>query len=205
MKKNVLLVSGLAGIILLTWAATFASTSSGNTAKGKPMMQGMFGECDMGKWGKGMKWWMGMEMGMWPGSGNRIKMEAIQAAIKNGDYTAYTTAYTNAMMSKTEFAEVVNMQKKKDAEKSAIEKGDYTAFIAAIAWTPKEGKVTEDQFKDMVAKHTQRTAMRDAVINNDYTAFTAAVKGTDMEGKVTQEQFATMVQREQDKGQKDAE
>lgn len=203
MKKNVLLVSGLAGVILLAWAATFASTSNGTQAREGAMGPKMMGKMGMERWGQGMKGEMGVAM--WIGSGNRVKMEAIKTAIQDNDYPAYKKAYTNAMMTKTEFAQAAKMHQNREAVQNAIQKNDFDAYIASAKGTPMENKVTQDQFKDMVAKHTQMTAMRDAVDNNDYSAYVAAVKGMPMEGKVTQEQFATMVQHQQQRGQKNAQ
>ena len=219
MKKNLVLVSSVAGIVLLTGAITFASTDGltwPTWVKGNRMMQDRLGS---GQWfggmhrGEGMGEWMmfGPEMGnfdgKWPGVGSGMGMilnqqkQAMQTAIEKNDYSAYVTAYEKAKLSKDDFASMVKMNQARSAIQTAIEKNDYTAYAAAVKWTNMEGKVTETQFKDMVAKHTQRTALRDAVLKNDYTAFLAAIKGTKMEGKVTQGQFTTMVNQEKERGQ----
>lgn len=219
MKKNVVLVSSVAGIVLLTGAITFASTDvlSWTTGlRGNRMMQDRLGS---GLWfgdmhrGEGMGEWMMFwpEMGnfgrKWAGIGSGMWMllnqqkQAMQIAIEKNDYAAYVTAYEKAKLTKEQFASMVKMNQARSAIQTAIEKWDYTAYVAAVKGTEMEGKVTDTQFKDMVAKHTQRTAEREAIQTNDYPAFVAAIKGTPMEGKVTQEQFATMVNHQKERGQ----
>lgn len=219
MKKNLVLVSSVAGIVLLTGAITFASTDAlswTTWVRGNRMMQNKLGS---GQWfcgsmhrGEGGEWMMFWpEMaefgGKWQWIGSWMWMllnqqkQAMQTAIEKNDYAAYVTAYEKAKLSKDDFATMVKTHQARSTIQAAIEKWDYTAYVAAVKWTVMEGKVTATQFTDMVAKHTQRTAMRDAVTKNDYTAFVAAVKGTPMEGKVTQEQFATMVEHQKEMGQ----
>ncbi|MEI7563685.1 MAG: hypothetical protein WCJ39_08915 [bacterium] len=49
---------------------------------------------------------------MWIGVGNSTNMQAIQTAIENNDYSAYTTAYTNAMMTQEQFTNTVTLHQK---------------------------------------------------------------------------------------------
>lgn len=220
MKKNVILVSSVAGIVLLTGAITFASTSdilTGETGhKGNKLMQDRlgsgfkFGGMHRGEGrGEGMMFWPEMgdfggkwlwKIWSWMGMILNQQKQAMQVAIEKNDYTAYQTAYEKAKLTKEQFASMVKMNQGKTAIQTAIEKGDYKAFVAAVQWTAMESKMTENQFKDMVVKHTQRTAERAAILKDDYTAFLATVKGTPMEGKVSKEQFTTMVQREKEMG-----
>ncbi len=76
-------------------------------------------------------------------------MQNIQTAIQNNDYSAYKKAYTDAMMTKSEFTERVQMHQNREAIQAAVQKWDYAAFTAAIKWTPMEGKVTQEQFATM--------------------------------------------------------
>jgi hypothetical protein len=221
MKKNLVLVSSVAGIVLLTGAITFTFAGNSDTlswGKGNWLMQNRLGS-GQGLGGMGMhrgegrdEWmmfWPGMGDfgGKWPGVWSGMGMilnqqkQAMQTAIEKNDYSAYVTAYEKAKLTKEQFASMVKMHQAWLAIQTAIEKGDYTVYTAAVKGTAMEGKVTATQFTDMVAKHTQRAAERAAVTNNDYTAFLAAVKGTPMEGKVTQEQFTTMAKHEKEMGQ----
>jgi len=211
MKKNVIIIAGIAWLTILATSITFASANTGNA------MQWTTGQKTNGfmhnRWGHGNKWMMfgfgpGMDSWakMWIGSGMGLilnqEKQGIQTAIKNNDYSAYLTAYENAKLTQDQFTKIVKTSQSKTAIETAIKNNDYTAYLAAVKGTSLEGKVTQAQFTDMVAKNIQRTALRDAILNNDYTAYTNAVKGTPMEGKVTQAQFATMVQHSQQSNKK---
>jgi len=207
MKKNVLLIAGVAWLSLAALSAsTFAanlwedSKSSKTTLRqnrsfsGEKLRQGIQGMMWREKMmGNGMRDGMGLKLG----SGLQQNMQEIHNAITKKDYAAYLTAYEKGKLTQDQFNQLVVQDTNKTAMETAITNNDYTAYLAAIKGTKMEGKITQAQFSQMVTTHQQRTALRTAITNNDYTAYLAAIKGTKMEGKVTQAQFSQMVSREQ--------
>ncbi len=199
MKRNNLVITGLASMLALSWVAVFANnmgtpasntntkTTMTATAKSAKGFGGMFAGEFGWKWGK---WWHGGR------HGPRLNTEA-QAALTANDYNAFVTAIKGTPMegnvTQEQFAKMITREAKQKAKKAAIAANDYAAFVKAS--TP-----TQEEFNDIVTREKSRISIDAAVQANDYNAFVTAIKGTPMEGNVTQEQFAKMINHRKAKG-----
>lgn len=127
--------------------------------------------------------------------------EAIQMAVKDGDYNAFVTAWnadTNKPSDATvptqeQFNTMVAMEQKRVAVETAIANNDYDAFVKAT--TP-----TREEFDAIVSHQKSRAVTEAAIKANDYAAFQTAVKGTPMED-LTEEEFAKLTKRAEMKEQ----
>lgn len=86
-------------------------------------------------------------------TGHQALMDAMRTAIENNDYSAYSTAYDNAKMTTTQFAEAVKAHTQRTAMDTALTNNNYSAFLTAIKGTDMEVKVTQTQFTEMATRH----------------------------------------------------
>lgn len=147
--------------------------------------------------GTGGTWWNFKWM-----KNNKPKMTteqitAIQTAIKNNDYNAFTAAQWTGnsgakIITNEQFTDMVTKYNKNLAKETAIDNNDYNAFLTAT--TP-----TKEEFAAIVLKKKEQKAKQTAITNNDYDAFVAALNSDTnkpADAKVpTKEEFAKIVER----------